>query len=437
MDAAERLPPHDREAERTTLSWMMRDAAALAEVLGLLVANDFYVGAHKDIFTAIAELADVGQAIDMTAVSNRLEGMRRLDDAGGRGYIAEVYVDAASSENVRACAARVKAKAVAYRLTHASRAIDGIAHDSSLSAAEKVEQAERLILDISESSGGAETFHVADVVLEAWAAIDERRARMENAFKGVPTGFAELDVMTTGLQRGELYIVAARPSVGKTAIAVGIARHVAIEEQVPILFVSLEQNRRELIERLLCNHAQVDGQRLRTGRPRPAESDRLLQAGELVSKSRLFIADVPNQTMTTIAANARRMKRLYGIELLVIDYLQLVSADAKRETRQEQIANISRRLKLLARELAIPVLVLAQLNREVEARQGQRPKLSDLRESGALEQDADGVFLLHRHDDTLIDLIVAKQRNGPTGDVRLLFIKQQMRFESFETTAAQ
>jgi replicative DNA helicase len=240
------------------------------------------------------------------------------------------------------------------------------------------------------------------------------------------------------MQNSELIIVAARPSVGKTSFALNFVRHIVVEERLPVLFVSLEQARVELAERLLCCQARVDSHRLRKGHLNADEIEKLMEAGDLLSQSKLFIDDTPGQNMLRIAANARRLKLRHGLRMVVIDYLQLIDPDDRRDSRQEQVSAISRRLKFLARELNVPVIALAQVNRSSEDRQDHRPRLSDLRESGAIEQDADTVMLLHRPDyheaglnEGIVEVIVGKQRNGPTGDVTLMFIKQYMRFENF------
>jgi replicative DNA helicase len=260
-----------------------------------------------------------------------------------------------------------------------------------------------------------------------------------NALSGIATGFVDLDALTAGFQNNELIIIAARPSIGKTAFSLNIARHVAVEEQMPVLFVSLEQSRVEIAERLLAAQARVDSHKLRKGHLSGDDMGKLHVAGDVLRHANLFIDDSPSQGMLRIAANARRLKiRKPGIRLVVIDYLQLIEPENRRDPRQEQVAQISRRLKHLARELEIPVIALAQVNRSSEDRQDHRPRLADLRESGSIEQDADTCLMLHRpgrfdggQEDNIIEVIVAKQRNGPTGEVTLAWIKNYMRFENY------
>jgi replicative DNA helicase len=293
-----------------------------------------------------------------------------------------------------------------------------------------------LFTERSKRSAGAVT--VQEALNETHNLIDARRKGDFTSVNGVPTGFIDLDNLTAGLQNSELIIVAARPSVGKTAFALNIVRHVAVEKQMTVLFVSLEHPRRELAQRLLCCQARVDSHRLRTGRMPPEDMSRLSSGGDMLAKSKIFITDTPVQSMPQIAADARRMKADHDLRLLVVDTLNLIDPDFRKDSRQEQVAAITRRLKLLARELNIPVVAVAQLNRSSEDRLDHRPRLSDVRESGAIEQDPDTVLLLHRPDfhepgshEGLVEVIIAKQRNGPTGEVSLIYLKQYMRFENF------
>jgi replicative DNA helicase len=255
---------------------------------------------------------------------------------------------------------------------------------------------------------------------------------------GVPSGYIDLDNLMVGFQSSELTIIAARPSVGKTSFALNLVRNIAVDRSLPVFFVSLEMSRLELAERLLCCQSQVDSHKVRKAQLDSEDFNKLVEAGEVLSRAKIFLDDAPGQSMLRIAANARRLKTRHQIKLVVIDYLQLIEPDNKRESRQEQVASISRRLKVLAKELRMPVIALAQLNRGTEDRQDHRPRLSDLRESGSIEQDADTVMMLHRPDyyepgqhEGVIEVILAKQRNGPTGDVTLTFIKQHMRFANF------
>jgi replicative DNA helicase len=283
----------------------------------------------------------------------------------------------------------------------------------------------------------SESKSIGEGVMELLQEYDARKAAGDS-FRGIPTGFLDLDNFTAGFQNSEFIVLAARPSVGKTAFALNIARHAVIEETLPVLFVSLEQPRVEIAERLLCCQARVDAHRLRRGHLNADDIPRIKEAGEILSEAKLFIDETPGQNLLRIAVGARRLVKEKGVRLVIIDSLNSIDPDNRRESRQEQVAGFSRRLKLLARELEVPVIALAQVNRESDDRQDHRPRLSDLRESGAIEQHADTVIMLHRPDysepglqEGLIEVIVAKQRNGPTGDVSLIYLKQFMRFENF------
>jgi replicative DNA helicase len=361
-----------------------------------------------------------------------------MDDVGGHGYLAELIDAAPSAAHYRQYADIIRQKAIVRNLIHACTELQAEAFDQSQPPTELLDNAERRILEIAEMGITGDTVTLHDAIHEAWRRLDQRKQRGDHEFSGIATGYLDLDNLTAGFQNSELIILAARPSVGKTAFALNIARHVVVEEGLPVLFVSLEQARVELAERLLCCQAQVDSHRLRRGHLSSDDETKIMEAGSVLSESKLFIDDTPGQSMLRIAANARRLKKRHDIRLVMIDYLQLIDPDDRRESRQEQVAGISRRLKFLARELKVPVVALAQVNRSSEDRQDHRPRLSDLRESGAIEQDADTVMMLHRPDyhepgqhEGLVEVIIAKQRNGPTGEVSLMYVKQFMRFENF------
>lgn len=438
-NGADRLPPHNREAERSLLGSLLRDNDVVADVVQLIRAEHFYVFAHQKIFEGITNLSvEQGKPADIVTLANWLTERQLLEDAGGPGYIAELWDAAPSAANARHYAEIIRQKAIIRHLIHACNDLQRDAYDQVQPASELLDMAERRILEIAEMGVTGDTKTLHDAIKEAYHRLDQRKQRGDNELSGIPTGFLDLDNLTAGLQNSELVIVAARPSVGKTAFALNLIRHVVIDARLPALFVSLEQARVELAERLLCCQAQVDSHRLRKGYLNEEDMNRLLDAGSVLSEAKLFIDDTPGQNMLRIAANARRLKLRHDIRVVVIDYLQLIDADDRRDSRQEQVAAISRRLKFLARELCIPVVALAQVNRSSEDRQDHRPRLSDLRESGAIEQDADTVMMLHRPDyhepgqhEGIVEVIVAKQRNGPTGDVTLLYVKQFMRFENF------
>ncbi|MBI1830200.1 MAG: replicative DNA helicase [Planctomycetes bacterium] len=435
----DRLPPHNRDAERSLLSSMMRDNNIIPDAVNLVKADHFYVYGHQKIFEAITKLNDdAGKPADLVTIAEWLTQAKLMEDVGGIGYLAELWDAAPSAAHYRQYAEIIRQKAIVRNLIHACTELQAEAYDQSQPPSELLDQAERRILEIAEMGITGDTITLHDALQEAWVRLDQRKKQGEHEFSGIATGYLDLDNLTAGFQNSELIIVAARPSVGKTAFALNIARHVVVEEGLPVLFVSLEQARVELAERLICCQARVDSHRLRRGHLGGDDIEKIHSAGAVLSEANLFIDDTPGQSMLRIAANARRLKKRHGIRMVMIDYLQLIDPDDRRESRQEQVAGISRRLKFLARELKVPVVALAQVNRSSEDRQDHRPRLSDLRESGAIEQDADTVLMLHRPDyhepgqqEGLVEVIVAKQRNGPTGDVSLMYVKQYMRFENF------
>ncbi len=435
----ERLPPHNVEAEKSLLGSLLRDNKMIADVARTLKSQQFYVFGHQKIYEAITDLhIDGGKGADIVTVADWLVSQKALEDAGGYGYLADLWDAAPSAANARYYAEIIRQKSIVRELIHACAEVQRDAFDQTQNPSELLDQAEKRILQIAELGITGETKTLQEAIDEAYLRLDQRKQRGDMEYSGIPTGYVDLDTLTAGMQNSELVIVAARPSVGKTAFALNVIRHVVVEEKLPTLFVSLEQARVELAERLLCSQARVNSHRLRKGTINTEEQEKLFEAGEILSRSPLFIDDTPGQGMLRIAANARRLKVQKGLRLIVIDYLQLIDPDDRRDSRQEQVAAISRRLKFLARELEVPVMALAQVNRSSEDRQDHRPRLSDLRESGAIEQDADTVMLLHRPDyhepgqqEGTLEVIVGKQRNGPTGEVKLMYEKEFMRFVNF------
>ena len=434
----DRVPPQSREAERCVIGSMLRDNGVIPDVIQIIRAENFYFDAHQKIYRAITHLYDQGQPVDLVIVAEYLNGQKQLEDVGRAAYLAELWDAAPTAANAEYYARIVREKGITRQLIHSSTEILRDAYDQAEPADELLAKAERQILEIAELGTTGITVDLHQALDEAYARIDARTQKSFNAVSGVPTGYVDLDEKTAGLQQNELVILAARPSVGKTAFSLNIVRHIVVEERLPVFFVSLEQSRIELAERLLCCQARVDSHKLRKGHLGSDEMDKLVHAGEVLRPAKLYIDDTPAQGMLRIAANARRLHRRHDVRLVVIDYLQLIEPENRRDPRQEQVAQTSRRLKFLARELKIPVMALAQVNRAAEDRQDHRPRLADLRESGSIEQDADTVLILHRpgrfdgaQEDNVIEVHVAKQRNGPTGEVTLAYIKQFMRFENY------
>jgi replicative DNA helicase len=436
---SDRLPPQSRDAERCVLGSMLRDNICIHDVSQILQRDGllFYFDAHQKIYKTIIEIYDSGEPIDIVILADRLKQHGLIEDVGGYTYLAELWDAAPTAANSEYYSRIVRDKGIIRSLIHASNEILRDAYDENQPADEMLSKAEREVLDIAEKGVTGTTSTLEEALKDAYHRMDARKKGGYSEISGVSTGYVDLDHLTAGLQNNELVILAARPSVGKTAMALNIIRHIIVEEKLPCFFVSLEQARIELAERLLVCQARVNSHSLRKGTLSSDEMQRILDAGGTLHKAKLFIDDTPSQTMLRIAANARRLKLREGIRLVVIDYLQLIEPENRRDPRQEQVAQTSRRLKFLARELEIPVMALAQVNRSSEDRQDHRPRLSDLRESGSIEQDADTVFMLHRPgksdggiEDNIIEVIVAKQRNGPTGEITLAYLKQFMRYEN-------
>jgi replicative DNA helicase len=422
---------------------MLRENAVIGDVVQIVRQDNFYADAHQKIFSAIISLYEDGKPVDMVMVAEVLKDRKYIDDIGGYAYLGELWDAAPTAANAEYYSRIVRDKAIVRHLIHAGTEILRDAYDQGLPADELLEGAERKILDIAQLGIIGQAYTLQQALREAYDRIDVRKQRGHDTISGLPSGFVDLDDKTAGLQNSELVILAARPSVGKTALALNIIRHVALEDEQPVFMVSLEQSRIELAERLLCCQARVDSHKLRKGHLASDDMSKLVAAGGQLGEAKLFIDDTPGQGMLRIAANARRLKLRHGIKLVVIDYLQLIDPDNRRDSRQEQVANISRRLKFLARELSIPVLALAQVNRTSEDRQDHKPRLADLRESGSIEQDADTVMLMHRPElfepgqhEGIVEVHIAKQRNGPTGEIALTYIKQFMRFENYAMEAS-
>jgi replicative DNA helicase len=435
---ADRLPPQSREAERSVLGSMLRDNRVISDVVQLLRAEDFYADAHQKTYQAIVTLHDKsGQPVDVVLLAEELKQRGQIEDVGGYTFLAELWDAAPTAANAEYYAKIVRDRALVRNLIHAGTEILRDAYDQAQPADDLVAQAEHKIFELAQSGVSGQTVTLQEALRAAYDRID-KNSMGGKSITGISTGYTDLDEITAGLQNEEVTIIAARPSVGKTSFALNLVRNIVLEENQSVFFVSLEQSRIELAERLLCCHARVDSHKVRTGRLTGDDISKLIEAGGELGGAKLFIDDNAGQGMLKISANARRLKMRHDLKLLVIDYLQLIEPDNRRDPRQEQVAQVSRRLKFLAKELKIPVVALAQVNRSSEERQDHRPRLADLRESGSIEQDADVVMMLHRPDryepgqnEGVVEIIVGKNRNGPTGDITLAYIKQYMRFENF------
>jgi replicative DNA helicase len=441
---AERTLPHNLEAERSVLGAILVHNDAFNTAAQVIDGRDFYRDAHRRIFDRMVALSERGEAIDFITLKEELSRGGHLEEVGGPAYVASLVDGVPRATNVEYYARIVKEKATLRNLIYAANKI--------LTNAYEADQESDLILDEAESS----IFAVADDRLKAGFVpmrelVNDSFPKIEQLFEhkrlvtGVPTGFVDLDEMTRGLQGGDLVIVAARPSMGKTSLVLNIAQHVAVQTDYTVGFFSLEMSKESLFIRLLTSEAQIDSHRLMSGHIADRDYSRISHALERLSSMRLFIDDTANIGVLEMRAKSRRLQAEHGLSLIVVDYIQLMSARGRYENRTLELASISRSLKGLAKELNVPIVVLSQLSRAPESRSDHRPQLSDLRESGALEQDADVVVLIYRDDAYNRDpnnpdagtaeLIVAKQRNGPTGIVRLAFLREQTRFANLAAGA--
>jgi replicative DNA helicase len=441
---SDRLPPQHLEAERGVLGSILLDNEVMHDIVVFLRAEDFYRDAHQVIYAAIRDLYDKSKGIDAVTLVEELTLRGQFEEIGGDDTLTEIVSSVPHAANGKYYAEIVKQKATNRQLIDGATEIIRDGYSNQFTAQELLESAERKIFSIAEDQIRGETLELKDVVKQAMDLIAVRADSGGHAVTGLATGLIDLDDITGGFHAGQLIIVAARPSMGKTALALNICDHAGINIKVPVLFVSLEMGSQEIGERLLCARSRVDGHKLRTGLGMGMrELTQLSKAyKELSENGEIYIDDTPARNMMQIAASARRIKRRRKIGLLMVDYIQLVDSDDTRDSRQEQIAKISRRLKTLARELSVPIVALSQLNRAVESREDKRPRMADLRESGAIEQDADMVLLLHRPEQYdandqpgIAELIVAKNRNGPTGTVKLTFLKNLTRFENLSGVA--
>jgi replicative DNA helicase len=435
--------PMNHDAERAVLGSILLKPDCCDDVALVVRPDDFADEAHQLLYQHLLELHDGGKRIDATIVLERLRTQGDLERIGGPPMLAETLEAVPHAAHASHYAQIVRDKALLRNLIDAGTDILREAYDSVDEPRQLLARAEERIFAILERRSSADAQPIAAVLEDVMVRMDARM-KHEHAIGGVETGFTDLDTLCGGLHNSELIILAARPSMGKTAFAMNIAEHVAIDTKQPVLFVSLEMACLELADRLLCSAAQVNGHRLRNGTISQEDRRRLVQKSAEIGTAPLYIDDTPGRTLTEIAAVARRLKRKQGLALVVIDYLQLIEPDNPRDPRQEQVARIARRLKMMSRELDIPVLCLAQLNRQAEASRDNRPRLNHLRESGAIEQDADVVMFVHREEyyqtseeekervKGQAEIIVAKQRNGPTDDVKLLWQQDYTRFVNLE-----
>lgn len=441
----DRIPPHSIEAEQSVLGSIFLDPETVVNVLEYLETSDFYRKNHQIIFDAILQLNNRNEAIDVVTIANELDTKNQLENAGGMEYLAELAVAVPTSANVEYYAKIVEEKSILRNLIRSATEIVRKGYEEGDELAVMLDNAEQNILQVSERRNRSGFIRISDVVSASLQNI-ESLAQQSDDVTGVPTGYIALDKMTAGLQKEELIILAARPAVGKTAFALNIAQNVATKADQVVAIFSLEMGAESLVNRMLCAEGNIDAGHLRTGQLSEDEWSNLIMAMGTLGQSKIFIDDTPGIRIAEIRAKSRRLLQEQGkLGLIVIDYLQLIEGN-NRESRQQEVSDISRQLKKLAKELKVPVIALSQLSRGVEQRQDKRPVLSDIRESGSIEQDADIVAFLYRDDyyereggeeperdeqeNNVVEVIIEKNRSGARGTVKLLFKKEFNKFSS-------
>ncbi len=418
---------------------MLLDNQAIHQVLETLDGDDFYSSTHKRIFQSIIDLTDRNEPADLITLSSLLKDRSQLDAVGGAAYVGSLVDAVPSAANISYYSKIVKEKSVLRKLISATTGILSRTYEDATDIDGIIDEAEYAIFQISENKIRQSFSPIREIIKDSFRTI-ERLFEKKSLITGVSTGFEELDRMTSGFQRSDLIIIAGRPSMGKTAFALNIAQHASIEMDVPVAVFSLEMSKEQLAMRMLSSEARVDAQRLRKGFLGETDWPRLTTAAGALSEAKLFIDDTAAITVLEMKAKARRLKAERGLGLVVLDYLQLMRGRDQSPSREQEISEISRSLKALAKELSVPVVALSQLNRQVEARSDRRPQMADLRESGAIEQDADVILFIYRDEvynrsednpeKGIAEIIIGKQRNGPTGKIKLAFLKEFTRFEN-------
>ncbi|MEC4685482.1 MAG: replicative DNA helicase [Nitrospirota bacterium] len=438
-EALDKLPPQNLEAEQSILGAILLDNEALLKSLEVMTADDFYRNTHRMIFNSMLELFEKNEPIDLITLTDHLRTKNKLESIGGVSYLSSLVNVIPTSANVRYHSKIVKEKALMRNLIRSATDIATTVYEENLPADDLVDFAEKTIFEISDKRIKAPFSRLKEIIKDSFEMIEQLYDRKE-AITGVPSGFRDLDEVTTGFQPGDLIIVGGRPSMGKTAFALNLAQHVGVELNEPVAIFSLEMSKKQLALRMLCSEAMVDSNSVRKGFIRKEDWHKLTSAAGKLAEAPIFIDDASNTSVLEMRAKARRLKMEHGLSMVVVDYLQLMRGRGNFERREQEISEISRSLKALAKELDLPVIALSQLNRGVELRQDKRPSLADLRESGAIEQDADVIIFLYRDEvysknnnsnKGTAEIIIAKQRNGPTATVKLTYLSQSTRFADF------
>jgi replicative DNA helicase len=434
----ERVPPQNVEAEQAVLGAILIQNTALNKALEKITSNDFYKGAHQKIFSAMIQMNESGEAIDLVTLREFLVKNELIEAVGGSAYLSQLTDVVPTAANIQYYIRIVKEKSISRRLIQVATEIVREGFKDGQGVEQLLEFAEKRIFEISGENIRQGFVDIGAIVKDSFRVIEQLYEKKE-LVTGVPTGFTDLDVKTSGLQPSDLIIVAGRPSMGKTSLCLNIAQHVGIETKKPVAIFSLEMSKEQLVIRMLCAEARVDAHRLRTGQLGKADWPRLSSAAGELSEAPIFIDDTPAISILEMRAKSRRLMLEHGLSLIIVDYLQLMRGQSAAERREQEISEISRSLKALAKELNIPVMALSQLNRSVESRQDKKPMLADLRESGAIEQDADVILFVYREEvyketeenEGKAEITIGKQRNGPTGTVPLYFDKKFTLFKNY------
>ncbi len=431
----DRVPPHNLEAEQSLLGSMLLSADAIPDVVESVSAEDFYRASHGRVFEAILKLYSQGEPADPITVAAELKSMGALDQVGGKPYIHTLINTVPTAANAKYYAGIVERAAVLRSLIRAATEIATLGYEAPEDIARVLDRSESLMFSVSQKRISEKFIPIKTILEESFEQIAQLYDSKTH-LTGLASGFVDLDRITCGFQKSDLIIVASRPAMGKTSLVLNIAQHVGLVEKKSVAIFELEMSRHQLAQRMMCSEARVNAEDLRRGAVRDDQWPRLTQAMGLLAETPIYIDDTPGITIMELRAKARRLQKRQGLDLVIVDYLQLMATDNRAENKQQEVAEISRSLKLLARELDVPVIAVSQLSRAVESREDKRPQLSDLRESGALEQDADLVIFLYRdeyyHKDTddkgVAEVHVRKHRNGPIGDLRLAFMPHYTRF---------
>lgn len=441
----DRIPPQNLEAEQAVLGAILLESEALIASMERLKAEDFYSVSHQRIFDAMVALNDDNQPIDLVTLTARLQDLGQMEEVGGVMYLAKLANSVPTAANVEYYAQIVEEKSILRRLIRTATQIVSNGYATEDDVGVLLNDAEARIMEISSRRSATGFISIRDVLMEVFEKV-EFLYNNKGGVAGIPSGFIDLDKMTNGFQRSDLIIVAARPSVGKTAFALNVAQNVAVRASETVAIFSLEMSAPQLVQRIICAESNVDATRMRTGLLEGDDWEKLSMAIGALSEAQIYIDDTPGITVSDIRAKCRRLKKEKGLGMILIDYLQLIQGRGKAgENRQQEVSEISRTLKQIARELEVPVIALSQLSRGVEQRQDKRPMMSDLRESGSIEQDADIVAFLYRDDyydkesekKNIIEIIIAKQRNGPVGTVELVFLKNYNKFVSLDRSHSE